>query len=244
MSRVLAGAGQVIRAVGPATICAVGSGWLGQDPDLPEICADASGAVCITSDVRDDQKLRCHRYWGVFWIDASTRDSIQRCLVQIALVLQVDREIDSVRRAFANASKPWLLVFDNADDPDLSLTPFFPAGDRGDIIITSRNPGCCQYSTVGSRKIGRMSCEDSEALLYKTAYGGMSPDVRSETDGRKVVETLGYLALAIVQAGAYIRETSCPLGEYLECYQRRQKEVLGYLPKHSGTEYRHTVYTT
>jgi hypothetical protein len=33
------------------------------------------------------------------------------------------------------------------------------------------------------------------------------------------------------------------LKEYLELYQRRQKEVLEYLSKHTGTDYRHTVYT-
>jgi hypothetical protein len=59
-----------------------------------------------------------------------------------------------------------------------------------------------------------------------------------------VQETLGCLPLAIVQAGAYIRETSCALEEYLEVYQRRQKEVLGYFSKHSGTDNRYTVYTT
>jgi hypothetical protein len=42
-----------------------------------------------------------------------------------------------------------LLVFDTADDPSLSLAPYFLAGDRGDIVVTSRNPECCKYTTVG-----------------------------------------------------------------------------------------------
>jgi hypothetical protein len=54
----------------------------------------------------------------------------------------VDKDIDSVKRVLANTSQSWLLVFDNADNPKLSLTPYFPGGGRGDIIITSRNPGC------------------------------------------------------------------------------------------------------
>jgi hypothetical protein len=59
-----------------------------------------------------------------------------------------------------------------------------------------------------------------------------------------VVETLGCLALAIVQAGAYIRETSCSFDDYLELYRRPQEEVLTYFPKYLDTDYRHTVYTT
>jgi hypothetical protein len=144
----------------------------------------------------------------------------------------------------ANTSQSWLLVFDNADDPNLSLAPYFPAGNRGDILITSRNPACCQYNTVGSREIGRLSVDDSVLLLIKTAHGDTTLANEIYEDGKKVVEALGCLALAIAQAGAYIRETSCSLKDYFEIYERRQKELLGYLPKHTGTDYGYTVYTT
>jgi hypothetical protein len=51
------------------------------------------------------------------------------------------------------------LVFDNADDLNLSLALCFSAGNRGD---TSCTPECRQSNTVGSREIRRMSCENSE----------------------------------------------------------------------------------
>ena len=184
------------------------------------------------------------RYWGIFWIDASTIDSIQRCFAQIALLLQVDKDIHNVKRVLANTSQSWLLVFDNADDPNLSLTPFFPAGDRGDILITSRNPGCGQYNTVGYKEIGQLSAHDSVLLLVKTTHGDTTLAGKGYEDGKKVVEALGYLALAIAQAGAFIRETFCSMNEYLELYEKRQKELLGYFPKHTGTDYGFTVYTT
>ncbi len=135
-------------------------------------------------------------------------------------------------------------MFDNADDPNLSLTPYFPAGDRGDILITSRNPGCCQYNTVGCKEIGPLSADDSVLLLVKTSYGDTTLADNDYQDGNKIVEALGRLALAIAQAGAYIRETSCSLKEYLELFKRRQKDLLGYFPKHTGTDYGFTVYTT
>ncbi len=135
-------------------------------------------------------------------------------------------------------------MFDNADDPNLSLTPYFPAGDRGDILITSRNPGCCQYNTVGCKEIGPLSADDSVLLLVKTSYGDTTLADNDYEDGNKIVEALGRLALAIAQAGAYIRETSCSLKEYLELFKRRQKDLLRYFPKHTGTDYGFTVYTT
>lgn len=138
----------------------------------------------MLSVLRNDCLLRCYRYWGVFWIDASTHDSIQACWTQIALILRVDKDINSVKRALANTSQTWLLVFDNADDPNLSLTPYFPAGDRGDIVITSRNPECHQYNTVGCREIGRLSNEDAEALFLRIAYGDTALNDRFQRDGR------------------------------------------------------------
>ena len=156
----------------------------------------------------------------------------------------MDENVDSVKRQLANTSHGWLLVFDNADDPDLSLASYLPAGDRGDLIITSRNPGCQQYNTLGSQEVGRLSSDDSVSLLTKTIYAVTSPSQPVSKEGKTIVEALGCLALAIVQAGAYIRETSCTLQDYLEIYERRRQDLLQYLPKHLGTDYRYSVYTT
>jgi tetratricopeptide (TPR) repeat protein len=95
-----------------------------------------------------------------------------------------------------------------------------------------------------------MSSNDALALLTKTVSGAtVQPNhihSRSHEDkvGLPIVQTLGCLALAIVQAGAYIRETSCSLNDYLKLYRRRQKEVFTYVPQHLRTDYRHSVYTT
>ena len=163
--------------------------------------------------------------------------------MEVARLLQVDQSVASVKRQLANTPHTWLLVFDNADDPDMSLAPYLPAGDRGDIIVTSRNPECRHYSTVGSREVGTLSLDDSVSLLNKVIYGMTSLPPPS-TEGKRIVEVLGCLALAIVQAGAYIRETSCTPQEYLGTYKTQKESVLQYLPKHTGTEYRYSVLTT
>lgn len=77
---------------------------------------------------------------------------------------------------------------------------------------------------------------------FQTAYSDTVSDDKLKKESRKVVETLDRLAL-IVTDSVYIRETLCMLKEYLELYQRRQKEVLEYLSKHTSTNYRYTVYT-
>jgi tetratricopeptide (TPR) repeat protein len=156
----------------------------------------------------------------------------------------VNENIDSIKRTLANSLQAWLLIFDNADDPDLSLAPYFPAGDRGDILITSRNPQCQAYNTVGYQEVGRLSPKDSVSLLDKIIYGATSRSQEASEEDQKIVETVGHLALAIVQAGAYIRETSCSLHDYLELYKRRRRNLLQDLPKHLGTDYKRSVYAT
>ena len=141
-------------------------------------------------------------------------------------------------------SQAWLLIFDNVDDPELSLTSYLPAGDRGDIIITSRNPACQHYSTVGYHKVGQLSMDDSVSLLTKMVSGATNPLQGAVEGSQKVVAALGHLALAVVQAGAYIRESSYTLQEYLDICEKRQNILLQEIPKHLGTDYQDSVYTT
>jgi tetratricopeptide (TPR) repeat protein len=200
---------------------------------------DAYPLICsyILADTID-------RYWGVFWIDASSHDSILLSIKQMASVLGLQQNTESVRRELANTTHTWLMVFDNADNPKVSLTGYFPTGGRGDVIVTSRNPACHQYSTVGSEEIGRMAHDEAHVLLSKTAYGQVDISKDIATAIRQLVDVLGCLALAVAQAGAYIRETQCTPVEYLQIYDRRHEELLSFLPTHSGTDYKHTVYTT
>jgi hypothetical protein len=92
--------------------------------------------------------------------------------------------------------------------------------------------------------VGRLSPDESVSLLNKIIYGLTGPSQQASEEGQKVVETVGHLALAIIQAGAYIRENSCSLHDYLELYKRRRRNLLQDLPKHLGTDYKYSVYAT
>lgn len=78
-----------------------------------------------------------------------------------------------------------------------------------------------------------LSLDNSILLLSKVIYGENHVSSQTMEERKRIVETLGCLALAVVQAGAYIRETSCSLQDYLE-----------HLPKHLGTDYQYNVYAT
>ena len=86
--------------------------------------------------------------------------------------------------------------------------------------------------------------DDSVSLLTKMISGATVPLQEAVEGSQEAVAALGHLALAVVQAGAYIRESSSTLHEYLEMYERRRNILLQELPKHLGTDYQQSVYTT
>ncbi|KAK5242150.1 hypothetical protein LTR23_011283, partial [Exophiala sp. CCFEE 6169] len=45
------------------------------------------------------------KYWDIFWVDASTDESIQQSFIQLALMLQVDENVDGVKQTLANSSE-------------------------------------------------------------------------------------------------------------------------------------------
>jgi hypothetical protein len=88
----------------------------------------------------------------------------------------------------------WLLVFDNAEDPD-ALAPFLPGGP-GHVLITSRNPHWNSY--VVPLDVDTLSRTESVALLR--AQGALLADV----DADDIAATLDDLPLALAQAAALL----------------------------------------
>ena len=151
--------------------------------------------------------------------------------------------MDDFKRYLTNSLEPWLLILDNADDPSLDISQYFPVGNRGSIIVTSRNPECRCHATVGSRELREMESDEAINLLLR------SGDLPSENQDLRllalpIVQTLGYLALAVSHAGASIRQKICSLEDYLNNYTRHRKKLLSSQAVHVGSEYKYTVYTT
>ncbi|WUE87829.1 FxSxx-COOH system tetratricopeptide repeat protein [Streptomyces sp. NBC_00490] len=88
----------------------------------------------------------------------------------------------------------WLLVFDNAEDPD-ALAPFLPGGP-GHVLITSRNPHWHNYAVP--LDVDTLSRTESVALLR--AQGALLADA----DADDIAATLDDLPLALAQAAALL----------------------------------------
>ncbi|WP_326958157.1 FxSxx-COOH system tetratricopeptide repeat protein [Amycolatopsis sp. NBC_01286] len=192
---------------------------------LPE-ALHGMGGVGKSQTVVEYIYRHANDYDVIWWIPAEHPSQISSSLVDLAkrLGLQVpgtaDAAVPSVLEALRKGDpySRWLLVFDNADRPEI-VSPFFPAvaGETGHIVVTSRNS---QWSGVARTvEVDLFTREESKELLRRA--GGEIND----GDADRLAEALGDLPLAIEQAAAWRAQTGMPVAEYLELLDQNLAEM-------------------
>lgn len=204
----------------------------------------ATTQQCCKISIKQDALLMLLRFWGIFFIDASSASAAERGLLAISQNFTAEKSVEGIKRWFSNHSRPWLLIFDNADDPQLDIARFFPTGGRGVVLITTRNPECKIHATMGSSKLDQMALNEAVTLLLKASSVTSPEDEASRKLAKHIVQILGCLALAIIHAGATIQQGVCTLDDYCAEYARHGQRLLDRRPIQGATEYEHTVYST
>jgi hypothetical protein len=172
-------------------------------------------------------------YKSIFWIDAMSPTTIEQSLTTVARelskpgfdVADVEGNIRYVLTTISTWREPWLLVFDNFDDPlsfSMSVKEYFPRSNSGSVLITSRDRAA---RGLGQNiDVSTMSNDEALELLFRR-----SDTTRSDAnlqEARSIIKRLGFHALAIDQAGAYILARSLDFDLFLEHYNKRRDEVL------------------
>lgn len=155
-----------------------------------------------------------------------------------------DENLEGALSWLQNTPHSWLLIIDNADNENLDLARFCPAGRNGSILVTTRLTECAKHQTVEKAdNFERLSQETAIELLLKAC--GVEAGLRGayEEDARTVAELLGCHALAVIQAGAAISQNLCTLAEYRDVFLGQRQTLLECYPKQAQSEYR-GVYAT
>ncbi|MEV6603860.1 FxSxx-COOH system tetratricopeptide repeat protein [Kutzneria sp. NPDC051319] len=161
----------------------------------------------------------------VWWIPSDDPALIQSSFVELAAKMQLANvdpspqvAVPAVLEELRNpgADLRWLLVFDNADQPE-DLRQFLPQG-TGHIIVTSRNP---RWSSVARAvEVDIFNRNESIELLQRRC-----PEL-TDDESQQLADVLGDLPLAIEQAGAWCAETGMTVPEYLTLFEQQRADLL------------------
>jgi len=179
-------------------------------------------------------------------VNASSDHTVEESFREIAGHLKVDGHALARHRLASLSDYNYLLIFDNADNLP-NLATYLPGGRHGNILVTSRNPKTRDIVSEVDKhtfEVDRMSQADGCDLLRKAAR--LSPEEIAAPETERVAQTivakLGYLALAIDQAGAYIAN-ACSIEDYLGIYNK-VRPVLMNNREFQGSGYAASVYQT
>lgn len=128
----------------------------------------------------------------------------------------------------------WLLILDNADDPEFDYSQYFPSGVYGTVLLTSRNSVLHDQSTIGFKSLDILGDNDCAKLFEKMVGKPQpaGPDTSDETtqDIVQLVRLLGAHTIALIQAGEYIKRRQCTIQQYVERFKESRKKLATYQP--------------
>ena len=151
--------------------------------------------------------------------------------------------VANVKSWLARNSQQWLVVIDNADDPDRDYSEYIPSGTNGDILFTTRVSECETYNTVGSEKLDDLEPELARELLYRAADIAESRWKEKEEAATAILTILGSHTLAIIQAGAFIKKGLGTLEQYPHLVKQQKGKLLKFNAKQNLSTYGN-VYAT
>ncbi|MFH9006856.1 FxSxx-COOH system tetratricopeptide repeat protein, partial [Streptomyces afghaniensis] len=160
-------------------------------------------------------------YTLVWWINAATSEQIVADLASLAGSLRQDWANSAgveQRAAWAMLwlqwHTGWLLIFDNVEDPDV-LRHYLGTLQGGHHLATSRR-ATGWYAIAPSMPLGLLAPAAATDLLCTIAFDGQPPTPSQRRRAEELARDLGYLPLALEQAGAYLHQT----GSNIETYRR------------------------
>lgn len=155
--------------------------------------ADSNGErrVCVVRGLGGSGKTqlalkaieRTREKWNiVIYVDAGSREMIKNTLKGLAIDTKIGNTHEDTIRWLESYYEPWLLVFDNVDDPLLNIVDFFPAGSHGSILITTRLDGMTQLARGPGSDCNVTNMDAAEALMLLLKVARVEDQILSDQE--------------------------------------------------------------
>lgn len=171
----------------------------------------------------------------------------------------VEEAINILANPDEEVTMEWLIIFDNADDPNVNYSDFLPQCDHGSILMTTRDPSMEALAPGFHLMLEVMDPDEAIKALLSCAFPIQEdnsttarslveesipqPTTRDHQAAAAIAEELGYLPIAIIQAGCYIRQHRA-LHQYHDHLKSNRSEVLKHATRvhRDKLKYPHGVY--
>ncbi|MEV2249272.1 tetratricopeptide repeat protein [Streptomyces sp. NPDC050147] len=106
---------------------------------------------------------------------------------------------DLVWQHLDRSAEPWLLVLDNADEPEILRDGWLRTSPRGIVVVTTRRAAARWWPGAELQHIGVLPREDAALVLRDLA-----PHSGTTEQAARVADRLGRLPLALTLAGGFL----------------------------------------
>lgn len=233
------------------------------EPGIYVLCG--MGGIGKTEIAIEYLYTRRRQFDAVFWIYADTTRKLAAQYVTIAKEMGTEGATDALDEVSAReivrdwlsaptgfrtvngvsqkADARWLIIFDNANDPDM-LYDWLPMQGHGCILVTSRYPHVHEntYRLGVGIDLQPFSTHDGGELLRRMA--DRERELDAVDTSIRISEILGGLPLAISQISALIRRKHLSLRELEAWYSEGSRDLHDASINIPESTYKHTIWST
>ncbi|KAL8831927.1 MAG: hypothetical protein Q9170_005089 [Blastenia crenularia] len=208
---------------------------------------------------------RRDRFDAVIWVYADTTRKLGAQFVTLAQELGQEAASDSMDEISARevvkawlaapvgyrtkhgksdkVNATWLMIFDNADDPDV-LYDWLPTQGPGCVLVTGKYPYTKETSYKLSNGLGLELFSSEAGGEMLRGLSGRKEGPRAMETSNRISDLLGGLPLAIAQMSAIIRRKHLTLDDFEDWYREDSKDLLDLRIGEMQTKYQYTLGTT
>jgi len=195
----------------------------------PVVVLTGLGGVGKTQTALEYAYRTGEEYQAIFWVNASSQQTFLADLVSLARTLgisstqeQAEATSDHLQlvRRWLEQHRQWLLILDALTDVSLVFDAL-PVRSAGHVLVTTQQ--WVSQALARVYDVGPLSGREALTLLFLRSGVARQQHPgpvlsRERAAARRLCQIFDGLPLALDQAGAYIEQTGCSVGEYEQRY--------------------------